>query len=185
MPGVYRLPVLLFYLLAAPVLQASYFEIAQLVKPQIPLTTKSKISIQIPANARFQDTLTPDSNITVYENSANDTSSAFETAFKARNNRVEVIGECATAECLTLAKNNGSSYLVTFELTHWENRSTTWSGKPDRLTIEVIVYDLADTSVFARSYLHANTTISKSTNGEVAGFLPGIAEQFLVDLYQD
>lgn len=183
MLGIGRSIIVLLFATSVSVLHAASFEFAHLVTLSQPLSSGSQIAIQTPVNASFKDGLAEDSKVIVYENSGDDTMNAFKTAFAAQARTVKPVGNCQLDQCLSQAKSSGSIYLVIFDLTHWEERSTIWSGKPDRLTVEVSIYDTASDSLVARSFIHANSSISKSNNGTVAGFLHGLADQYIASLY--
>ena len=185
MSGLSRLVTLFLLVSSTPLLHSANPELAHLVKPAGPLPGNSQISIQTPDDGRFQDTLAEDSNFTVYENSGSDTVNAFKAAIANHSSSVSLIGECLPEKCLALAGGNGSSHLVMLEILYWEERSTTWSGKPDRLTLEVSVYELDSGLLVARSFMHANSSIGSSSSGKVAGYLPEMADKYVAWLYEE
>lgn len=175
----------LFLITSTSITSASSFESADLISLKEPLDTAGKVSIQIPANATFKDSLSENSNITIYESSGEDTANAFRSAFEAKTESVVLIGNCSGDECYASADNNGSKYLLLLDLVHWEERSTNWSGKPDRLTVLASIYDLAAGSTISKSYIHVNTFLSKSPSGKVEGYLPDLANRYVSSIYSD
>jgi hypothetical protein len=75
-------------------------------------------------------------------------------AFSRYARRVEVGGGPASSrdELLAAVRKAGAGYLVTPNITHWEQRATEWSGIPSRVSISLIVID-AETGVEVRSAL--------------------------------
>jgi hypothetical protein len=49
-----------------------------------------------------------------------------------------------TPAAIAKAKSKGLQYVVEPAILHWEDRATEWSGKTDRLTIRLTVYDVSN-----------------------------------------
>ncbi len=79
----------------------------------------------------------------IYERSGSvmacDVGSAFET-FASDIVRVPFVE--SVKEALALARTKKSRYLVIPKITHWEDRATEWSGRPDRVAIRMRVVDV-------------------------------------------
>ena len=47
------------------------------------------------------------------------------------------------AENLAAARTSGRGFLVQPTIVHWEDRATEWSGKPDRMSVRLELYDVS------------------------------------------
>src|SRR5262249_2070374 len=95
-----------------------------------PLDTKASALVALPDDGKFE-------KIT-YPGSGRQTARAVAAAFAKHLARVDIMPALATsAEQLASARSGGFDYLVTPSITHWEDRATEWSGRPDRIEIEL------------------------------------------------
>ncbi len=153
----------------------SNFESIHLRKLNDPLSVGAQVSVQIPENGRFEDT--------VYSQSGQDTASAFKSAFEVHTESVTLLSACQEEACLAGATQAGSKYFAALKLVYWEDRATNWSNKADRLTIKVSIYDVSSSSLLTSSYLHTNTSMGAPSGGHVEDFLPSLANQYVSSLY--
>lgn len=170
----YSLPIL-FLAGCASTSNVSDFESIHLYQSNKPLSTDGQVSIQIPINARFEDT--------IYNESGENTAAAFKTALEKHAKSVKLLAVCQLNNCLENAKNAGSKYLMILDLVYWEDRATNWSNKADRLTIKVSTYDVSSGALLTASYLHSNTSLGAPSGGHVEDFLPSLASQYASSLY--
>jgi len=78
-----------------------------------------------------------------YEKSGQMTALATEVEFSKYATRVEISDRCVLDACLATLKNSEFGYLVEPRILHWEDRATEWSGKPDKISVKISVYDLS------------------------------------------
>ena len=65
--------------------------------------------------------------------------------------RVDVTSDCNGAQCLNDIDSQEYGYFVEPRILHWEDRNTEWSGKPDRIEIQVTIFDTASKSELAKT----------------------------------
>lgn len=88
---------------------------------------------------------------TQYKNSGRMTANAVRSAFSKYAGKVDIITGCIENDCLKNIDNDKYDYFVKPIILHWEDRATEWSGKPDRIEIQLIVFDTKDKSEVANS----------------------------------
>jgi hypothetical protein len=76
-----------------------------------------------------------------YQNSGRMTANAVRNAFSKLVSRVDVIDNCKGEECLNNLNVEKYGYFVKLIIMHWEDRATEWSGKKDRIEIQIIIYE--------------------------------------------
>lgn len=92
-----------------------------------------------------------------YFGSGNMTAAAVRSAFSKYATRADFAKKCHGEECLEQVDTKKYGYYVKPEILHWEERATEWSGLPDKIEIQVVVYDaetkrqLANTSYTGKS----------------------------------
>ncbi len=77
-----------------------------------------------------------------YPGSGRMTTNAVRSAFSKRALNVDVTTDCHGENCLSTLDKQGFGYYVKPEILHWEDRNTEWSGKPDKIEIQLVIYDL-------------------------------------------
>lgn len=99
------------------------------------LSKADPVFIATPENGRYE--------AMVYETSGTHTGAAFLSAFSRHVSNVYLESNRQSfEESLQNAKAKGSKVLAYPEITHWEDRATEWSGKPDRLEIKVRIAEV-------------------------------------------
>lgn len=151
------------------------FESIDYLEPGKPLSQDTRVAIQIPSDGRFENT--------IYVDSGEKTATAFKSAFEEYVQSVKLLPGCYDQRCLTRAKNNGSDYFVSLEIIYWEDRATNWSGKLDRLTIKVSMFDVSTGTELSTTYLHTNSSIDAPDGGHVEDFLPSLTQQYVASLF--
>ena len=170
----YSLPLSLLAACSSVEFKTNY-ESIHLYKLNSPLSTDAQVSVQIPKNGRFENTIYYDSGV--------NTASAFKSAFEAHTKSVTLLAGCQEIDCLENAKLAGSKYFTALNLVYWEDRATNWSAKADRLTIKISIYEVSSGTLVTSSYLHTNTSLSVPGGGHVKDFLPSLANQYVSSLY--
>ena len=74
-----------------------------------------------------------------YANSGIMTADALKSAFLKHTNTVDISNDCKGDDCLSEAYIIKYGYYVKPIILHWEERNTEWSGKPDRIEIQVLI----------------------------------------------
>ena len=111
---------------------ASYTQ-SLLSQPNSKLLKGKSVVISTPTNGSYENK--------IYIDSGKSTANATRAAFAKFSNNTKVIAECSDISCLKLKSSADFDYYVIPEILHWEDRSTEWSGIPDKLEIKVTVYE--------------------------------------------
>ncbi|KTA92210.1 hypothetical protein VO71_15170 [Aeromonas salmonicida subsp. smithia] len=103
---------------------------------------------------------------TQYQNSGQMTAQAIYTAFSKKAHRVEITTSCHGDPCLTNIEPTQFRYYVKPVILHWEERATEWSGKPDVIEIQVVIYDTLSKKSIANSSFKGRCFLNRcSLNG--------------------
>ena len=102
-------------------------------KPELKLDQSVGVLISTPENGWYDQT--------EYRNSGRMTANAIRGAFVKNTRKVSITTECKGAECLDNIDANKYGYYVEPVILHWEDRATEWSGKSDKIEIQIITYD--------------------------------------------
>ena len=97
------------------------------------LLRDKSIAIAIPKDGRYEEI--------VYANSAAMTADAIKIAFTPYSHDISILTKCHDIHCLKNQVSPAYDYLVLPEILHWEDRATEWSGKLDRITIKISIFD--------------------------------------------
>lgn len=101
----------------------------------IRIDKSSSIYVTIPKDGRFGSM--------EYPQSGEMTAAAVEAALLRHSTNVELAkGEASLDEDLAAAAAAGSEYLLQPAILHWEERATEWSGKSDRITIRLALFEV-------------------------------------------
>ena len=77
-----------------------------------------------------------------YSNSGATLSRETQRAISVHLNQVEVATDYEDRDqALSKASSANISYVIEPIILHWEDRSTHWSGRPDRITVKIVVWD--------------------------------------------
>jgi hypothetical protein len=83
-----------------------------------------------------------------YPNSGAQTQAAIISALKPHVAKVQAGGAPEEDDAtLVSARAAGASHAVVPKIKHWEERATEWSGRPDRITIDIRIFDVASGEV--------------------------------------
>ena len=104
--------------------------------------TKS-VLIAVPADGVYETT--------VYENSGMMTAKAVMAAFAAHASRADLIEGCVGEDCLAVVNDTMCGYFVMPVIRHWEDRATEWSGRSDRVEIQLVIFDATTKQEIANS----------------------------------
>lgn len=113
------------------------------------LDSKKGVLISTPEDGWFKDTQ--------YHNSGRMTANEVRAAFSKESSRVDLVTNCHGDNCLSNIDIGKYGYYVKPEILHWEDRNTEWSGIPDSIEIQLIIFDavtkkeLANASFSGRS----------------------------------
>ncbi|MCC4834970.1 DUF4823 domain-containing protein [Shewanella sp. 10N.7] len=101
--------------------------------PEVKLDRSVAVLISTPENGWYDQT--------EYRNSGRMTANAVRSAFSKSASKVTITTDCKGQECLESIDPNTYGYFVQPIILHWEDRATEWSGKSDKVEIQIITYD--------------------------------------------
>lgn len=92
-----------------------------------------------------------------YANSGNMLTTQVEIAITSHFAQTSVTAEKDVAAALAQARSNAIEYVIEPKILHWEDRATEWSGRPDRITIKLVVWDAKSGEAIATSLESASS----------------------------
>ena len=152
---------------------ASYQQSA-LTQPTVKLAANEFVYVATPENGWYGDQ--------EYRNSGVMAANATRAAFAKYSSSTKIIDSCAGEECFTELEGS-TGYLVMPVILHWEDRATEWSGKSDRLEIQVTVYDLATQEELASSVLKGKSKWATMGGDHPQDLLPDSLNNYVKTLY--
>jgi hypothetical protein len=112
----------------------STYEVNNMVSAKQKLKPGGSSYIAIPSDASFEGE--------AYPGSGNKTALALGSALKPHTQEIKFAPVAASyKESLDAAKSSNADYFFAPRIVHWENRATEWSGKCDRIHIELHTID--------------------------------------------
>lgn len=130
--------------------------------------------VQIPADGRYETK--------VYPGSGEKVASVIVEQIQPHSRAVDMEA-CSRESCASRARLAGSDYLVLTEIINWEDRQTTWSGRRDRVTLDISVIDLAENRVAASALLSGQGTLNTLGGERVEDELPDTIRPFIEQLF--
>lgn len=101
----------------------------------IRLETGQMIMVVMPADGVY--------NGKTYANSGQETANRLRTVLLSKASEVAVSKARADVKgAIKEGQAGGFRYIIYPEITHWEHRASTWSGRPTRISFFITVYDL-------------------------------------------
>lgn len=120
---------------------------------------------------------------TQYQNSGQMTAQAIYAAFSKKAHRVEITTSCHGDPCLTNIEPTQFRYYVKPVILHWEERATEWSGKPDVIEIQVVIYDTLSKKSIANSSFKGKSKWATFGGDHPQDLLPEPTEKYVNALY--
>ena len=121
---------------------------------------------------------------TQYRNSGKMTANAIRAAFSKYASVVEVNDSCHGDDCLSAIDVTKHGYYVKPEILQWEERATEWSGKPDRIEIQIVVFDTMTKKELANSSYTGKSKWGTFGGDHPQDLLPEPTENFVKTLYK-
>ena len=113
--------------------------LTELKQPKVAKLMETKLNpyagilISVPENGWYGEK--------TYTNSGKETAKAVKNAFLKHSKIVVISDSCKKEDCLKSIDVEKYAYYVKPEILHWEDRATEWSGRADKVKIQVVVYD--------------------------------------------
>ena len=112
---------------------SSSFKYNELQTPELKLDKSVGVLISTPENGWYDQI--------EYKKSGHMTANEIRSAFAKNAHKVSITSECIGTSCLETIDTDDYGYYINPIILHWEDRATEWSGKPDKLEIQIITYD--------------------------------------------
>ena len=119
-----------------------------------------------------------------YRSSGKMTANAVKSAFINHASRVVVTDDCSSIECVTDIDASEFGYIIEPSILHWEDRATEWSGKSDRLEIQLVVYDVATSDELANATLTGKSKWATFGGDHPQDLLQAPIEKYVDSLYE-
>lgn len=119
-----------------------------------------------------------------YRNSGRMTTNAIRAAFPKHTSRVDVVNTCHGDDCLSSIDVEKYGYYVKPEILQWEDRATEWSGKSDRLEIQIAVYDAVTKKELANSSFTGKSKFATFGGDHPQDLLAEPMNNYVSDLYK-
>lgn len=81
--------------------------------------------------------------------------------------------EVEPSEAVSVAGAADADFLVYPQIVHWSDRATEWSGIPDRITLDLTIYDIATGDVLNRQEIRASSRWATFGGDHPQELLPG------------
>jgi hypothetical protein len=117
-----------------------------------------------------------------YRNSGRMTATETRAAFVKHSSDVAIINNCAAEECFEQITAK-SGYLVVPVILHWEDRATEWSGKRDRIEIQLRIYDVATREELASTVFSGKSKWMTFGGDHPQDLLPKPLNKYVGSLY--
>ena len=118
-----------------------------------------------------------------YANSGQMTASAIEAAFSIYATHVNTSDKCTLEACLATLKGSDYGYIVEPDILNWEDRATEWSGKPDRISVKISVYDVSSGDRLTQVILDGKSKWATFGGDHPQDLLPEPLMEYVESLY--
>lgn len=148
------------------------------VKVQSPtskLISGKSVLIATPENGEY-------GNI-IYPSSGEMTALAVRASFAKFSNNIEISKNCSSLKCLKNGENGAFNYYVIPQILHWEDRATTWSGKPDIIEVKISVYDSQSGNILASTIIKGKSKWATFGGDHPQDLLTEPLDEYVESLY--
>lgn len=121
---------------------------------------------------------------TQYNNSGIMTAKAVRGAFSKYASMVDVTDTCYGDDCLHSINIEKYGYYVRPVILQWEDRATEWSGKPDRIEIQLVIYDAVTKKELVNSTYTGKSKWATFGGDHPQDLLPEPTNESVSSLYQ-
>ena len=113
-----------------------------------------------------------------YANSGKMLTAQVEAAVSTHLSSATVAQENNLSAVLEHAQSNGIDYVIEPKILHWEDRATEWSGKPDRITIKLVIWDAKTGEAVSTSLERASSRWATFGGDHPQDLLPKLLENW-------
>jgi hypothetical protein len=154
---------------------ASTYKQSELQQVEGKLDPNIGVLISTPKDGWFENTQ--------YRNSGTMTANAVRAAFSKNAPRVDLVTNCHGDDCFKSINIQKYGYYVKPEILQWEERSTEWSGKPDRIEIQLVIYDAVTQKELANASYTGKSKWATFGGDHPQELLPDPTNKYVNSLY--
>jgi len=155
---------------------ASKYNHTELQSPKSRLDHTKGVLISTPEDGWYENTQ--------YRNSGRMTTNAVRAAFAKFASPVGIEDSCHGDDCFNAIDTEKYKYYVKPVILHWEERATEWSGKPDRIEIQLVIYDTVTKNELANSSYTGKSKWATFGGDHPQDLLPKPTDEYVKSLYQ-
>jgi hypothetical protein len=128
---------------------AAKYDQISLSNPEAAFSKDDSVVIATPDNGFYETT--------EYRSSGRMTALAVRSSFSKYSRNVTVESDCKKLKCLKDKYPREYRYYVVPEILHWEERATEWSGRPDRIEVQLIIFEYGSWREIASTHIKAKS----------------------------
>lgn len=118
-----------------------------------------------------------------YLNSGRMLTDQVEIAVASRLAQATVAQASDVESALAQARSTGVEYVIEPRILHWEDRATEWSGKPDRITIKLAIWDAETGEIVSTSLERASSKWATFGGDHPQDLLPKLLETWATRVF--
>ncbi|MCL1143966.1 DUF4823 domain-containing protein [Shewanella gaetbuli] len=119
-----------------------------------------------------------------YPNSAKATVQTIKSEFLKYSKNVDITQDCKGKQCLQSIDNQQYGYYIEPVILHWEDRNTEWSGKSDKVEIQIITYDAKTHQIIKDARFSGKSKWMTLGGDHPQDLLKDPTEEYINSLYQ-
>lgn len=154
---------------------ASTYKHRELQPVEAKLDKMKGVIISLPKAGRYGDIH--------YQNSGIMTAGAIKAAFSKHASKVDLVNNCNAEICLNSIDTEIYGYYVMPKILHWEERATEWSGKSDRIEVQIVIYDAITKKELANSSYTGKSKWATFGGDHPQDLLPDPTNEYVNGLY--
>jgi hypothetical protein len=112
---------------------ANKFKTDNFTAPESPISSSARVLVLISEDGQYIDQQ--------YAGSGKMLTDQVEIAVSAHLSDATIAHGNDLPAALEQARSGAADYVVEARILHWEDRATEWSGRPDRITIKLVIWD--------------------------------------------
>tara|TARA_A100001037_G_C14941437_1_gene540739 strand:+ start:149 stop:679 length:531 start_codon:yes stop_codon:yes gene_type:complete len=154
----------------------SKYKIDAVEAPTESINTQSKFYILLARDGQYGSK--------IYQGSGQMTTNAVYSSLVTRGVEVEKATKVENKKLVLLRfRKEDFDYIFVPTILHWEDRSTEWSGKPDRITLHYAVYDVSTRKEIASTTARASSKWLTFGGDHPQDLLPAPTRKFVDTLF--
>ena len=154
---------------------AAKYDQVSLSPPDTKFSKDGPVIIATPPNGYY--------GTTEYFSSGRMTAIAVNSAFSKHVHTTKISNDCKNIECLKGKYPTEFRYYVVPEILHWEERATEWSGLPDRIEVQLSIYEQGTWKEIASTHITGKSKWATFGGDHPQDLLPEPLNNYVDSLY--